>query len=144
MVIKKIQIGKILVEKNRLSQTDLDTALIRQSITGKKLGQVLVELGLVKEEELVRLLSEQLQLPLISLQDFVFDPALIHLLPESVARRFHCIVLKKELDYILIGMVDPQDMLAFDELSEIIKQSIQIALVRESELKDAYNIIYRH
>lgn len=141
MLIKKIQIGKLLVEQKRISQTDMDTALIRQSISGRKLGQVLIELGLIEEEELMLLLSEQLKLPLISLKDFEFDLT-IHALPESVARRFQCIILKKESNHLLIGMVDPQDMLALEELVEIIKQPIEIALVRESELEEAYKRIY--
>src|SRR5579862_8112345 len=102
--IKKIRLGQILLDKNLITQQQLDAAMIEQMASGKKLGTVLIEMQFIKEGVLLQLLSDQLDIPYVDLRNFTFDPALVQLLPESYARRFHCLVLKKEENGLLVGM----------------------------------------
>ena len=84
---KRIRIGDLLVEKNMISETQLQHALQEQKLTGRKLGATLVELGYVEENVLLNLLSTQLHIPFVELKQFRFDRNLVQRLPETSARR---------------------------------------------------------
>lgn len=67
----------------------------------------------------------------------------MHRLPETYARRYRAIVLADQRSALLVGMADPMDIFAFDELERILEQPIQQAMVRESELLSTLDLIYR-
>jgi MSHA biogenesis protein MshE len=143
-ITRKVHIGKLLLEKNLLTQEQLDFAIAEQNATGKKLGQTLVDLGYVKEDKLLELLSEQLKIPYVDLKTYALNPENVQLLPEFYARHFRALVLTKENDDILVGMADPQNILAHDELIRILQSPIRVALVRERDLIRVIDAIYRH
>ena len=131
---KRIRIGDLLVEQKIISQSQLQEALTEQKKSGRKLGRVLIENGFVDEDRLLVLLSEQLDIPYVDLSRFELDPELVARLPETLARRYRALVLKATPTGLLVGMGDPTDIFAFDELVRILKTSIQIACVKESDL----------
>lgn len=142
MLVKKLQIGKLLLEKEIITEEQLDRAIIHQSITGKKIGEVLVDLDLIQEEQLLKFLSEQLQLPIIDLLTYPLNLGLVQLIPKNTARRLQCIVLEKEDNGYYVGIVDPQDFLALDELDQILKAPIRFALIRQKDFIQLFNMIY--
>lgn len=143
IVKQKIKIGDLLVKNNVISVEQLQTAIERQKQTGQRIGQVLVELGWVKEEQLLSYLSQQLQIPFVDLRRYNFDVNLIHRLRESYARRYRAIILADQGAQLLVGMADPMDIFASDELERILEQPIQPAVVKESELLSTLDLVYR-
>ncbi len=142
-VAKKIHIGKLLLNNNLLTQEQLDTAIARQKSTGDRLGQVLVNMGLIKENQILDLLAEQLKIPLIDIKNYALDPKEVFTLPEIYARRYRAIVLHRDKQGVLLGMADPQDVIANDELSRILNVPIKVALVREDDLLKVIDMVYR-
>ena len=142
-VRKRIRIGDLLVEKNKLTQQQLDSALVEQRKTGRKLGSTLIELGFISEIELLTVLSTQLKIPLVDLKQFKFKPELVRRLPETQARRYRSIVLMQEGDSLLIGMADPTDIFAYDEITKHLQSNITLAVVKESELIKTFDLVYR-
>jgi len=140
---KKLHIAEMLRDKGLITQEQLDTALSLQHSTDKKIGQILVELGYIKEDKLLGLLAEQLHIPFIDLKSYPMHPDLVKLLPEFYARHFRAIILNEIDDGFLIGMVDPQDLLAQDEIERILKKKISYALIREDDLLNILDTIYR-
>ncbi|MFV2057313.1 MAG: GspE/PulE family protein [Thiohalomonadales bacterium] len=130
----RIRLGDLLVEHKYISEGQLSSALNEQKRTGRKLGRVLVEHGYIKEDQILKLLSTQLKLPYIDLAEFTFSPDIVKIVPETVARRYRVIALHHEQDGLLIGMADPTNIFAFDELVRLLKQPIVLAVVRESDL----------
>jgi len=139
---KRIRIGDLLVEKNIISDTQLQDALREQKISGRKLGATLVELGYVEENALLNLLSAQLEIPFVELKQFRFDKDLVQKLPETSARRYRVILLREDADGLLLGMADPTDIFCLDELQRILQKDLKPAVVRESELLDVLDIAY--
>ncbi len=139
---KRVRLGELLIARNLITAQQLDQALTEQKRTGRKLGQIFVGLDIVKENDLLGLLSEQLQVPFIELKQFRFDRALVQKLPEVLARRFRVMILREDPDGYLLGMVDPTDLFCIDELSRLLKRSFKPAVVRESELFDCLGIAY--
>ncbi|PUA27056.1 MAG: MSHA biogenesis protein MshE [Cellvibrio sp. 79] len=139
---KRIRIGDLLVEKNMISESQLQHALQEQKLTGRKLGATLVELGYVEENALLSLLSDQLNIPFVELKQFRFDRELVQKLPETSARRYRVMLLREDFDGLLLGMADPTDIFGLDELQRILQKNLKPAVVRESELLDILDIAY--
>lgn len=139
---KRIRIGDLLVEKNMITDTQLQHALQEQKLSGRKLGAQLVDLGYVDENALLNLLSTQLEIPFVQLKQFRFDKELVQKLPETSARRYRVIVLREDFDGLLLGMADPTDIFCLDELQRILQKNLKPAVVRESELLDILDIAY--
>ena len=140
---KKIYLAEMLVEKGLITTDQLNTAINLQKTTDKKIGQILIELGYIKEDKLLQLLAEQLNLDLIDLKTYNLQPDLVKLLPEFYARHFRAIVLNEDEDSFFVGMVDPQDLIAFDEIERILKKKIKVAIIFEDELLKILDTVYR-
>lgn len=139
----KIRIGDLLIQDGVITEEQLQNALSQQKTSGHRIGRVLVDLGYVEEEQFLSFLSQQLDIPFIDLRRYEFDVNLIHRLRESYARRYRAIVLADQGGRLLVGMADPMDIFASDELERILEQPVQPAVVRESELLDTLDLVYR-
>ncbi|KXS52128.1 MAG: MSHA bioproteinis protein MshE [Marinobacter sp. T13-3] len=140
---KKIRIGDLLVQNDVITEDQLKTALREQKNTGRKLGRTLVELGYVEEDTLLNILSRQLNVPFVQLRHYQFNNELVKKLPEAMARRFRAIVLAEQNGELLVGMADPLDLVGYDELVRVLKQPVKQAVVRESELLNTLDLVYR-
>jgi len=140
---KKLRIGDLLVQKGLLTDEQVGSALAEQKKTGRKLGQAVIDLGYVEEDTFLQLLSEQLRIPFVDLAHFKFDNALITQLPETHARRFRAVVLSEKPEGLMVGLADPMDILAIDELQRILRKPILPAVVRESEVLHALDTAYK-
>jgi MSHA biogenesis protein MshE len=140
---KKIRIGDLLISHGLINEAQLKQALDQQKLTGARLGKALIDLGHVEEDSLLKLIAEQLNCPFVQLRNYQFDSALTQRLPETFARRFRALILAEKDGGYLIGMTDPMDLFAFDEIGRVLNASLQLAVVRESELLDTLDIVYR-
>ena len=140
---KKIRIGDLLVENRLISQAQLEAALVEQKRSGRKLGRVLVEHGFVDEYELLTLLARQLEIPFVDLRHQRVDPDVVRLIPEIQARRYRAIALAEHDEVLQVGMADPTDLFAFDELARTLKRPLDLAVVSEPELLRTFDTVYR-
>src|SRR5690554_4482744 len=140
---KKIRIGDLLVQNEVITEEQLTVALREQKSTGRKLGRTLIELGYLDEDTLLNILSRQLNVPFVQLRHYQFNGELVKRLPEAMARRFRAIVLAEQSGELLVGMADPLDIFAYDELVRVLKQPVRQAVVRESELLNTLDLVYR-
>jgi len=140
---EKVRLGEILVQQKLLSEEQLIFALSEQKRTGRKLGRVFIENAFVTEEQISGALAKQLSIPYINLKFFNTNPVLVRMLPETQARRFRAIVLEDRPTALLVGMADPTDLFAYDEISRSLKRTIELAVVNESELLQAIDRTYR-
>jgi MSHA biogenesis protein MshE len=140
---EKIRLGELLIKEGLLSETQLQEALTQQKQSGRKLGRVLVESGFVTEEQISVAIAKQLQIPFIDLRQYTLKPDLVQKLPETASRRFRAIVLNEEAGAAWIGMADPTDLFAYDEIGRLLHTDIQLAAVTESQLLAAIDRLYR-
>ncbi|EAR61212.1 GspE/PulE family protein [Neptuniibacter caesariensis] len=139
----KIRIGDLLVQNGVISEQQLMEALDKQKQTRQKLGKALVTMGYVQEQQFLEFLSQQLNIPLVELTHYSFNQEDVLRLPETQARRFRALVLKEEPDHFLVGMSDPMDIFAFDELQRTLPKPIELAVVSESQLLQSMDLLYR-
>ncbi|MBJ7313590.1 GspE/PulE family protein [Rugamonas sp. CCM 8940] len=140
---EKVRLGEILVQQKLLSEEQLGLALAEQKRSGRKLGRVFIENGYVSEEQISGALARQLAIPYLNLKFYNINPEIVRLLPETQARRFRALVLEDRHGRLLVGMSDPTDLFAYDEIARILKQDIELAVVNETEVLAAIDRIYR-
>ncbi|MCK4708115.1 MAG: Flp pilus assembly complex ATPase component TadA, partial [Gammaproteobacteria bacterium] len=140
---KKIRLGDLLVDKGLITGDQLQLALQEQKKLGRKLGSTLVELGMIDEDSILNLLSGQLGIPLIDLTSFNYNEEVVRVLSESIARRYRAIVLEDRANDYLVGMADPTDLYALDEIQEKLSKPLSQAIVRENDLLEAFDRVYR-
>ena len=140
---KKIRLGDLLVEHKLISEVQLKEALEDQKKSGRKLGRILIENGYIQEDDMLQVLSQQLKIPFVDLLHFKFKTEVVKLIPEIQARRFRAIALSQDNSGILVGMADPTNIFAYDELSRLLQQNIKLAVVREADLLRTVDTVYR-
>ena len=110
---EKIRLGDLLLAKKLISQEQLQRALDTQKRVGRKLGRVLIEQGVLTEDNVAETLARQLGLPFVNLKYFNFNRNVSTKLPEQAARRFRAVALDDRGRSFLVGMSDPTDLFAF-------------------------------
>jgi MSHA biogenesis protein MshE len=140
---EKIRLGDVLLAQKAISQEQLKAALEQQKKSGRKLGRVLIEQGFVNDEQICEAISRQLNIPYVNLKFYNFSQDLVRRLPEAQARRFRAIVLEDRRSNMLVGMADPTDLFAYDELGRILQREIEVAVVSEALLLQTIDRIYR-
>jgi len=140
---EKIRLGEVLIQQKLLSEEQLNQALADQKRTGRKLGRVFVENGFVTEEQISGALARQLDIPYINLKFYNISDQLVRLLPETAARRFRALVLEDRPHTVLVGVSDPTDLFAYDEIARLLKKGVELAVVNETEVLHTIDRIYR-
>ncbi len=140
---EKIRLGEILVQQKLLTAEQLKTALDEQKKTGRRLGRVFIEQGFITEEQISKALARQLGAEYVDLKHYNIKREVIAKLPETQARRFRAVVLEEREDVYVVGMADPTDLTAYDEIARLLKRDIDLAVVTETELLRAIDRSYR-
>jgi type IV pilus assembly protein PilB len=142
MQLQKIRIGDFLIKKGLLSEAQLKVALSEQKKLGKKLGQVLIDLGYIEEDVLLKVIAEQLKVEIISADDIEFTNDLKKIIPENIARRLNIIPIKATEDTIHIATNDPTNIFAIDEIMRITGKDIKVYIISNNDLLVAFERIY--
>jgi type IV pilus assembly protein PilB len=101
------KIGECLIQAGLISEDDLQTALVEHKRSGERLGAVLVRMGLASEKQVTKALAYQLGFPYISLADEPPDPTAIVLIPKEVALKRVCVAVRLEKNLLTVAMSDP-------------------------------------
>jgi MSHA biogenesis protein MshE len=109
----------------------------------RRLGRVLVEQGFVSEEQICEAMSRQLNIPYVNLKFYNFNQDVVRRLPEAQARRFRAVVLEDRRASVLVGMADPTDLFAYDEIGRILSKDVEVAVVSEAMLLQTVDRVYR-
>ncbi len=139
----KENIIEILLKSQHITKEQLDRALSLQKEKGVPLRRVLVDEGIITEEVLLSLFSEQLYIPTLRLAKFKFDADIINLIPERMAKLYNTIPLSRIGSTITVAMSDPLNIFALDDLSNFTGCNIDIVLSPEDEITHAIDSQYR-
>jgi len=139
---EKIRLGDLLVQEALITADQLQRALAEQKRLGRKLGRVLVDAGYVSEEAIARALARQLGTEFVDLKSFQPRPELVKLLPEAQARRYRALLLDETHGLLRVGMADPTDLAAFDEIGRLLRRELDLAVIAESQLLPLLDRLY--
>ncbi|MEA1980571.1 MAG: ATPase, T2SS/T4P/T4SS family [candidate division Zixibacteria bacterium] len=140
--MKTKKIGDLLLEKEYITQDELDEALEEQKTSGKRVGEILIDKGVISEDHLIEAISIRLSIPKISLGSMVLDPIVVQKVPVNIARRYNLIPIFAIGNTLSIAMADPLNIIAIDELKYVTKLNIQRSIAPSSEIKQAIDKYY--
>lgn len=104
------RLGDLLIEAGLITKEQLEETL-KEKAPGQKLGDALLQRGYITEQQLIEVLEFQLGIPHVSLYRYPIDPKLMNLVPKEFAKRNMLIPLKQEGDRLFVAMADPMDFL---------------------------------
>lgn len=131
---QKKRIGEVLLEQGLLTEEQLQAGLEEQRKTGLQLGKCLVNLGFISENKLVDVLSAQLDIQHVVLENFSFSRQLVHVIPEEMARRYKAIPLFEQDGVITVAMADPTNLRTIDHLKFKTGKEIEPVIATEKSI----------
>ena len=140
---QKIRLGDLLVKRGLIRPEEMRQALEAQKQSGRKLGEQLIAMSFVTEDQILDELSRQLEVPWVNPNDYWVDPDVAGKLPESYARRFVAVVLEETEKDFLVAMADPSDLIAYDEITRVLRRPVRLAVARRQTLQELINLVYR-
>jgi len=141
-VVDRRRLGELLVETGLLSREHLLEALEAQKKSGRRLGQVLVGMDLISEEEIAFALAMQLRIPFIDLRDYEITADVMESIPEEVCRKFVCVPIEQKDGVLNISMSDPLNLNMLKEIQFITGFNIQPAISTGSQILDRLQSYY--
>ena len=115
----------------------METALEEHRKTPKSLGRVLIDLGMIKESDLVRALAEQVGLEFVDLSDFQIDTIAASLLPDALARRYRALPIGERDGRLLVAMSDPANVYALDDIRTITGRDVLPVVATAADVEAA-------
>lgn len=138
--------GELLVSKGLLSREELSEVLNEQHEQGGRLGEVLLRLKKLTDEDVTAALAEHLSMEYIHLEDAgktgKINMDVARSLPESIAKRFCLVAVGQENDTVVIAMADPLNVIAIDTVRLKMKRQIRPAISSPREIRKAIELIY--
>ena len=130
-----LPLGALLVREGLITSEQLELALTDQQGTGMRLGELLIQWGWVDSAAISRALAEQYDLAFLDLDEASFDPAAVARLDAKDARKRDAIpVCFLDDGRLLVGVADPSDVGACDELRTLLGGAIHLVVVDQTEL----------
>jgi len=136
------RLGDLLLQKGLITEEQLREALEEQKKTGEKLGQILIQKGIISPSELSNVLSLQTNIPSINIEEFSIDPNIVSLLPEKFIRDNFIIPLRKRDGVLEVACVPPINPEVLEDARLITGLKIHPYLITENEFEQALNRVY--
>jgi len=130
-----VSIGEILLEQGKISEEHLRAAEAARKGPHDRLDRILVRMGFVEEREVLRVVGEQMSIPVVDLSEIVIDPALLKSMPARLIHKRQVIPIERTEHTLRVATADPYDIAAFDELRLLTGLKITPVLASESEIQ---------
>lgn len=141
MKVKK-RLGEMLVENGLITEDRLKQVLIDQKKAGLKLGQFLTRLGIVNEQQIMDMLSRQLKIARYHPDQYPIDIELIRYIPIEAAQKYQIAPLRKKGRLLNIAITDPLDINALDYIEVLTNSEVEPVVCSERELNQLINSLY--
>jgi len=136
------RLGELLMEAGALTETQLETALSGQKKSGMRLGQYLVQSGILKENIIIESVSQQLRIERYTPDKHPYDDRIDAFLPEDLAQKFRLVPLSKRGHLLTIAMTDPMDINALDAVEIATNLEVEPVICSENDFDLLFSAIY--
>lgn len=132
--MKRKRLGEMLLEESVVTEAQIEEALSVKRTT-EKLGDTLLRLGHLTEQQLIEALHHQLKIPVIQLYNYPVDVAVTKLISKDLAQRHTLVPVYREGNRLFIAMADPMDLIAIDDLRLQTGLMIEVGLATRDEIR---------
>jgi type IV pilus assembly protein PilB len=137
------QLGELLLERGIINEEQLNKALKAQKERGGLIGQVLVNLGYAKEEEIAQALTVQYGFPYLPLECYEINVEAMRLIPQNVSEQYNLIAIDKIGDLLTIAMSNPLNVQAVEDIEMLAKCNVQVFVSTMSDVGNAIKKYYQ-
>jgi len=141
-IVERLFLGRILLERNVIDQSQLNHALKAQQEQGGYFGDILISLGYAQEHDVVAALVVQCHIPYIAVDRYEIDKSVIQTIPADIAKKYRVIPLDRVNDVLSIVMADPIDEVVKVELQKITNCRLAPFIATQSEITKAIHRWY--
>ncbi|MHC4186703.1 MAG: GspE/PulE family protein [Planctomycetota bacterium] len=135
--------GELLVSKELITKEDLVEALNEQRKNGGRLGEVLVRIKKLSENDVTQALADYLSMEYVSFEDIsTINNDVARSLPESICKRFCLIAIGEEQEKVLVAMADPLNVIAIDTITLKLKSQIKVVISSPKQIQKAIEVVY--
>ncbi len=135
-------LGELLVRMSLITQRQLDEALKVQRQLGGKLGEVLVTMGVLAEDDVLKALSKKFNIPLIDLESTEIEESVVKIIPSHYARRYHIMPVMKKRTTLTIAMADPTSINTISDIKFFTGYHVEPVIAKESAITGAIERYY--
>ena len=138
-----LRFGEMLVSKGLVNKENLDKSLNEQQENGGRLGEALVRLEILSEEDVTRALAEHLSMEYVPLDDITkIDVDIARTLPEAISKRFCLVAIGEAENEVIVAMADPLNVVAIDTITLKIKRRIKVVISSPKEIDRTIDQVY--
>jgi type IV pilus assembly protein PilB len=137
------QLGDMLLEGGHVTPEQLDQAVCEQRRLGRSLGRVLVDLGVLTEQQLVAALATQIGMRFVDLSDHPVDGSAVSRVPDSVCRRHTALPIGYEDGKLVVAMADPANVFAVDDIRSVTGMDVKAVVATKADVAAAINRYHR-
>ena len=137
-----LKLGDMLVQSGLISKDQLDKALSEQKSSGAKLGSSLIKLGFITEDAITQFLGKQLNLPTVNLSTAELDPQVLKLIPPEIAQKFQVMPIKKTGRTLFLAMSNAADVFIMEQISFLTGMEVKPVVCAETSLEKALDKYY--
>lgn len=138
------QLGELLIERGVLSEEQLEKALSLQKEKGGLIGEILVELGFAKEEDIAQSLTAQYGFPYLPLSNYDISSEIIDIVPGRVSRQYLLVPIDKIGNNLTLAMSNPLNVQAIEDVELLSGCSVQTFVSTSSDIKRAIEKYYKN
>ncbi|NEU05843.1 GspE/PulE family protein [Clostridium senegalense] len=142
MGIKKRRLGDLLLDENKITKNQLQVALNNQKTEKKKLGEILVEIGAISEDEIFNILEKQLGIERVYLDSINLEEKIVSIIPENIAKKYNVIAIDADETEIIAATSDPLNIFAIEDIKIITGKEVRLLSSPKSEVERAINKVY--
>jgi type IV pilus assembly protein PilB len=135
-------LSDILRKKGLISEKDMDRILKTQKDTVKDLQKIIIELGILKKDEMMIALANEIGVKYVNLNEITIDPVIVVLIPEEMARRHQLIAIDKGENKLTVAMANPLDVFAYDEIKIRLGYNLEAVLSYGEDINKALDEVF--
>lgn len=138
------KLGEMLIYYKIITPEQLEEGLKIQKNREKRIGEILIDLGRVTQDEINWVLGKQLNLPYVQINVGNIDTQLSRNISEDTLRKFKAIPIMELNDELVVAMADPTDEEAIEMLKKITKRKLKYVLASFKNIDETINQIFHH
>ncbi len=140
---KTLMMGDLLVKAGKITFQQLQETLKEQKRSGSRFGEALVTLGYLSELGFAQFFAKHIGVTCLDLSTITVEDASVKMMEEETIRRLRALPIKRAGGGVLVGMVDPTDLLAFDEVTQALRRPVEVALILEKQMRQVLDRVFR-
>ncbi|MBM3249077.1 MAG: type II secretion system protein GspE [Candidatus Omnitrophica bacterium] len=131
-------LGQVLIDQGLITKSQLDQALEEKRQSGEPLRQILIKLGYVNGDAMNNFFEQEIGVLKVSLKDRHIEPEVLKKVPEEICRKFEVVPISFEDNILVLGMVNPLDIITIDRIRMLLNCEVEPVLVSDKEVQDLF------